>query len=167
MRKYLWILWCLSRAIASAGTFDDEVPHNKVFKSPDGRFETSEAVLISDHVTGKVQGVPVMVPILALEWSQDSRTIVIVSHLAGGSYGIVLHFNGTEWTKTEADPTSPERAYYLAYEVIKTYLSPSAVSFTYRVSAKQDPSDSYRRFCCEVTIDTKSWVRKERRVACR
>jgi hypothetical protein len=166
MRKYFFILYCLGISTATAETFNKEIPHDKIFKSPDGRFSATEAVLITDTATGEVHGMAVMAPILGLRWAKDSRTIVIVSHLAGGSYGTVLHFNGDQWIKTEADVATPDQADYLAYKVIDTKDSSRSVSFTYRVSAKEHASQAYRHYCCEVKIDLDTGAHEERRVPC-
>ena len=107
---------------ASAHNFDNEVPYNKPYPSPDGTsivqllsgqnpmqlgVDTNmlvNALSISNIRTGRSSIVYIEGPPYVLKWTKDSKTIVTVEHVAGGNTAKVYNYDGTVWKPTEIGP---------------------------------------------------------------
>jgi hypothetical protein len=44
-------------------------------------------------------------PLYSVQWTGDSRSVLLVYHIADGSVATVLHFNGTTWRELDIAPT--------------------------------------------------------------
>ena len=88
--------------------------HRTSLHSPDHKFTAlTEGGNISISATGghthththrHFPLIEVIPPVLALMWSSDSKTLVSVEHLAMITDVNLNHFDGTHWTRFEADP---------------------------------------------------------------
>ena len=82
--------------------------HPVSLRSPNNEFSaTTEGGNISISAPATHKHFPlieVMPPVLALLWSSDSKTLISVEHLAMITDVNLNHFDGTHWTRFEADP---------------------------------------------------------------
>jgi hypothetical protein len=91
------------------------------FPSPDGHFALEVGgffkgeyhYAIKDQKTGSLQTLaePQFIlwgPLYAVDWTRDSKSVLLVYHVADGSTSSVLHFDGKAWHGSEVDPTPVE-----------------------------------------------------------
>lgn len=153
MNKIL-IPLCITAALFVTFAGAAELSGDETFVSPDGRFAATGFIRILDRVFGKEYKIPVLPPISSLEWTKDSKTIVTVSHIAGGSYAVLLHFDGEEWQKIEFEPpakliTSP----YVDYVVLQAKAREHSVFVKYRIRTKMHALDGYKTITYSCTVD--------------
>jgi len=115
--------------------------------SPDGKlyvYYEAPTFEIRDSKTSAVLGSKEQEqPVLAVRWTGDSKTLVIVEHIAHGSYASFLHWDGTAWRPRSVE-TPFERLIYRGLAVVdvkpdretvdikyKTYIPTRLISFTY------------------------------------
>ena len=100
--------------------------------SPDGTFIVTEAddgnINIVNSKTGKTYLPIESAMVFPLRWTGDSKTLILINHIAGGSMAIVLTLVGDEWKGYSADPRMGDR-----YKVIREVVKYNTVDLTYLV----------------------------------
>lgn len=157
LAAYLWILGALC-----AGW---EMPTNKAIVSPDQRFAAKLAddqqgnIHIVDNSSGVTQKVRSFRPLLSLKWSGDSKSLVTIEHLAGGSQTAIIHFDGDKWTRSEVDPIAETPPYH-HYTVIKQEVGWDAIRVTYKVTDEKGNGVPFGYYICSFTVDAATGARK-------
>jgi hypothetical protein len=113
--------------------------------SPDGKlivYYDAPKVEIRNAQTSAVQGTAEATsPVYALLWTSDSKTLIVVEHMAHGSDAFFVHFRRGLWQQFDANPLEGEdyrglgvvdvRPHQKTVNVsYKTYLPTTLVSFT-------------------------------------
>ena len=139
-------------------TKGQEIHVGTKFVSPDRRytaeylFDDDNRIKITDNQTGHADA-PIdwwSVP-HSIRWTGDSKTIVVVSHIAGGSQASLIHFKKGKWVELEAAP--PTKHSPVEYRVIEEKVGISSVTLTYEVT-NQAPNGARESFYrCSFKID--------------
>ena len=151
--------------LASASFGDAPIINQGTFVSPDGRFTLSIApeiniygvelpeLIIRDRMNGAVErsdpnsgegdGLNVLTPIFFIKWTGDSKSVLVISHIAHGTIAAVLHFDGSQWHQKVLQPPSPQGGHMT---VLSQRLGFHNVAVTYAVDiavAAQTPTAFY------------------------
>ena len=84
--------------------------------------------------------IPTLFPILSIKWTGDSKSIVVINHIAHGSEAGVYHFDGKKWDVYEACPRTSDY-----YEVVGEMVGKDTVKFSY-VIIKRTPGNLRDRY---------------------
>lgn len=107
------------------------------FPSPDGRFTARiesgnySNLRIRDNRTGVDAHATLMLPLLSLKWTGNSKAIVTVEHIAGGSIASITAFS-KGWTRTVLPPPRNGDT----CEVVKEKIGWDKVFLTYKVKQR-------------------------------
>jgi len=84
-----------------------------------------------------------LTPLFSVQWTRDSKTIAIVSHVAHGSTATLFHFNGGMWSSRIVWPPDLDDATYYGIfcSVAKAEAEEHEVKLTYKIT-DQIESDS-------------------------
>lgn len=93
-------------------------------------------------------------PLYALKWTADSKTIVAVQHVAGGSVAQIIHLSSGKWTTFEASPPVGDEA-----TVVKVVPQSHVVELTYKVNQKPASSHPGRSYLCTFVVDPETSAR--------
>lgn len=143
-------------SVAFAKESDVEIGENATFVSPDGRFTAMGYVRIKDNKSGKTSGIAVLGPIYSMEWTGDSRTLLVVSHIAGGKTAILIHYKNGVWTKFDADPPNENKDAYFDYSLVGQKVEFDSVKLTYRIKTRNSLSQLAENSLCVFTVDPKT-----------
>ena len=95
-------------------------------KSPNGMFEakceTGEQlhpavgrIEIVDTKNGTLQhALEINPPLYALRWTGDSRTLIAIERVAGGSVAVIVHRSSGKWSVFQADPQHADKSAVIA-----------------------------------------------------
>jgi hypothetical protein len=133
-----------------------EVNPGDVFTSPDGRFivRFTDEVMnlkIKDNQTGKVTTLGVLTPCYSIKWTGDSKTIVAIYHLAGGSDADIFHFSKSEWRRCSVD--SPDNNFNFI-DVIKEKIGMDRVGLTYKAGIRDLQNDTFFTYSLSFNPET-------------
>jgi hypothetical protein len=141
-----------------------------VFPSRDGKyiasFEQNEDgwlyLEIKDSKTGHLDGSvkAELTPVFSVQWTGDSKTIVLVGHVAHGSAAILFHFQAKNWSSYifyppdfQGDPHFDR----IVYDVVQAHAGEHDVSLTYKlgleVFSDMDRGLPEKRFLVTDVID--------------
>lgn len=114
------------------------------FPSPDGKivasFEYNDDGWVHLDITNSISGHQLgsakveLTPIFSLEWTSDSKSIVIVSHIAHGSTATIFHCFSGNWKDFIVFPPErkpPPDLYRIIYDVTKTEVREHDIIVTY------------------------------------
>jgi len=126
------------------------------FRSPDGRFiaqlESGDFsnLKIKDNQTGEVASETVDLPtLLSLKWTGNSKAIVIVEHIAGGSVASVIALNQC-WARQDLFPPRNGDT----CEVVKEKVGWDTVNLSYTASQRAGTAFLFWTSCFEVNANT-------------
>jgi len=104
MKSKLISVVIATAGIAIATSRADQTPpqlrNGRHVPSPNGKlivFYSAPKVEIRDAGTSAILGTAEATPVHALRWTADSKTLIIVEHIAHGSDAFVVHFDGKRW----------------------------------------------------------------------
>jgi hypothetical protein len=120
-----------------------------VFDDPDSH------LAITNTLTRETYNVGILTPLLSLKWTGDSRAIVTIEHIAGGSEANVLSFAEGRWNRFTAEP-GIDAASSGHYEVIQQTIGWDKASFTYKVTEKQSNGLVLGFYTCSFEVDTRT-----------
>ncbi len=134
------IVLALLIAVAELSYGDETPPQlnsGRHAASPDGElyvFYEAPTFQIRDAKTSAVLGsVEQEQPVQALRWTGDSKTLVVVQHVAHGSDAYFLHWDGIAWRPQFVDDPF-ENEDYRAIAVIDVKPHKETVDITYKTS---------------------------------
>ena len=153
MKKFIpSSLALLIAALTFAGkpAIDDHEIHEGIkFVSPDRRY-TAEILSgndtklkIMDHQMGTDSSVALWTVPTSIRWTGNSKTMVVVAHIAGGSQADLIHLKGAKWIDIQAPP--PVHHTPVKYSVVKEEVGTSRVTLTYEVT-NQAQNGAYQDF---------------------
>lgn len=106
LRVFLLVVVLLPTTRSSQAIVREEVIRNQWMRSPNGEFSAAYSggslVLRRNTVDEPGQKVAVFAPLFSFQWATNSKTIVTVEHLAGGTCAALIHFNGKSWRRHES-----------------------------------------------------------------
>jgi hypothetical protein len=163
-------------ACACGGYTGSEKPidiNSVAFPSPDKRqvvsFETKDDVVsyldIKDSKTGRVEGSieNELPPLYSVQWTGDSKSLVLVGHVAHGSTLMLVYPKEGTWTYSIFYPPDLEGdpAYHaIFYDVKKVEVGLNSASVTYELTVQMNPvtEEGYPEKTCLVSLalDTRS-----------
>jgi hypothetical protein len=138
----------------------DAIPTaGKTFVSPNRRFSVQTTiadrelyVVIKDAKTGSMSRLPCdYCPILALEWSRDSKTILAVEHASMTSLIELIHWDGNQWQQFEID--APEGGDNDKFHVVGWEFNVEYIQATYIVDDRAENGRSLGLYKCTFHID--------------
>jgi hypothetical protein len=136
-------LLCLC-AKTYALSYGDTVP------SPSGRHN---AIYLGSEV--RIDDNPVKVlTIIAMNWTGDGNTLVIVEHLAGGSQLALVHLVDSKWKRFEIEP--PLNAYD-DISVVELTVHKNSVGVKYKLTQHND--QDFRFYVCSFDLDPATQTR--------
>lgn len=117
-----------------------EISPGSVFTSPNGAYTAkafgggslpaTDRIAVIENRTGReIASVAVNPPLYSLIWTRDCKSVVTVSHIAGGTVAGVLHYSGGEWKQYSADPREGDK-----YSVIRQAMTQQGVELTYKIA---------------------------------
>lgn len=121
----------------------------ETFKSPDGKYtlklvpdpdENSVigGLSIANNSTGELFQDSAATPIYSVKWTGDSKTVVLIVHVSGGSEAVVYHLNNkNKWVSCDLEPTIGD-----VFSVVQLTMRKDTVEFRYKVG-KRTTGDSY------------------------
>jgi len=129
----------LNFLIACVFAASDKVFIGRRFLSPDGSREARITFADDEYrlvITGKygngieanqgIDGFP-----LEMLWARDSKSVIVLRHLAGGYEAQVIHWNGAKWVCIDAGPRLTGAAGYSVVGIEDD--GSSDIRFTYKV----------------------------------
>jgi hypothetical protein len=133
------VLALTATALASANQ-PQEITPGAAFRSPDGNFvaktlgggmiAATDRIAIVENKSGREAAtIDINPPLYSLRWTQDSKAIVTISHIAGGTVAGVIHLVDGQWKQVSADPREGDK-YRLIHQVVKGRV----VELTYKVA---------------------------------
>lgn len=138
----IFALICLC-AKTYALSYGDNVP------SPDGRHT---AIYLGSQV--RIDDNPVKVlTIIAMNWTGDGNTLVIVEHLAGGSQLALIHLVDGQWKRFEIEP----RLHYDDISVVELVVRKDSVKIKYKLTQRSD--HEFRFYACSFDVNPTSQIR--------
>lgn len=163
--KTLRISICLSFLLptlcVAAGPGRKEMVINYWSASPDGGLSAAysgRSLRIRNNLTGKVYPeVPVLTPLLSIKWTRDSKTIVTIEHLAGGSCAALVHFDGKTWRRHQADPPGGP---YNHIEVLSQEIVQDGVRIAFAADVRRKGT-TFEHFICAFDINAETNARSK------
>lgn len=111
---------------------------NEWVPSPNGEVSAAYsggALRIRNNLTGRFYPeVPVLTPLLSMKWTGDSKTIVTIEHIAGGSCAALVHFDGKTWRRYDADPSGGP---YNHIEVLSQEIGENGARITFAANVRR------------------------------
>ena len=155
------VVLCLLAQSHCLASCADEVPYDKPFRSPDGRFTAvlsspgptqSDRLVVADASTKQSAEGGVLSPLFSVRWSGDSQTIVTIEHIAHGSQTALLHYAGGQWQRYEVEPPGNDSR---GYSVVRQRIRSHTVDVTYRVMELHERSSQKEPeyFVCTLRVD--------------
>jgi hypothetical protein len=132
-------------------------------RSPDGRFIVrcfDEHVEIANAVTGETSGRIGVLPSYIVSWIQDSRTVAVLEHLAGGSDAVLIHFDGQRWRVIRTWPL--EESDYDHIAVVELTPEHNSFRISYRADLREDSRVLY--FLIKFDIDLQTGEQRNKSV---
>jgi len=90
-------------------------------------------------------------PVLTIEWSPDSKSILAVTHASETSFIQVIHWNGSRWRQFEID--APEGGDNDKFHVVNWEFKTGYIEATYIVDHRSDNGGSLHLYRCTFDID--------------
>jgi len=148
-----------------AGREPEQLSDGTHVRSPDGKFTVfyyAPKLEIRETPTGFTRGTAEASPVYVLSWTGDSKTLVVVEHIAHGSEAFVVHFDGQMWTTVRPDLPGQKDYRAIAVVAVKTHRSTVDISYktyddTYLVSFTLILSTGELSHCRRQRISFKKW----------
>jgi hypothetical protein len=135
-----------------------EIHIGQRFISPDRRFATEIKdedergynLEIKDQNNGKAYKAAASLPLFSFEWTTDSKTIVLLEHIGGGSQISLIHFNGHEWKRREIEPPGGNSGHY---EVLEKDIGKNFLRISYKVTKEKQNGTVFGAYKCSLRVD--------------
>ena len=163
MMKILRILICLSYLLSALFSAADpkrkEMASDDWITPPNGELSAAYSggsLKIRHKLTGRLYPtVRVLTPLLSLKWTGDSKTIVTIEHIAGGSCAALVHFDGKAWRRHDADPAGGP---YNHIEVLNQEIGNDSVRITFAADLRRKGT-TFAYFICAFDVNPATNVR--------
>lgn len=157
MRTYLYLL-AIALLVVSNG-YSSEIQPNANFGSPDGKYAAKcvgggtvpavDQIQVIENGSGRVLAkFEVNPPLYSIRWTRDSKSLVTVSHIAGGTVAGVIHFDGTNWKEHSADPREGDK-----YSVIRHVENESTIQLMYKIQVLASNDNAGKFYTYEFVFD--------------
>ena len=156
-----WGPWIAFQALQNP----DSIPTaGKQYVSPDQKFEVETAIdanqlffVIKNAKTGQIDRlVSPNLPVLAVAWSPDSKSLVAVVHFSMTSLLEIIHWDGNKWAPFEID--APEGGDNDKYHIVGWQFKSGYLEATYIVDHRADNGASLDLYRCTFHVDPASGV---------
>lgn len=158
-RVFFYATLFLSTICFASGNERKEIAVDKWVTSPNGEFSAAylgRSIRIRNNLTQRLYPtVPVLTPLLSLKWTGDSKTIVTIEHIAGGSSAALVHFNGKAWRRYDAGPSGGP---YNHIEVLKQEIGKDGARITF-VADERRKGTTFAYFICAFDINAETNAR--------
>lgn len=148
-----------------AGADHDSIVWGFRLNSPDGKF-TAELVKdeegyihIIDNQTKARFKVGSLYPIYAMQWANDSRTLVTTEHIAGGSVAFLIHLNDEKWTRSKASPPEETLPSYYHFAVVEQVIAKNAIKLKYKISEERGNGEKIDFFTCSFDVSPEGIIK--------
>lgn len=156
LRTLICVSFLLPTSCFATGHGRKEMKVDEWVTSPDRRLSAAYSggsIQIRDNVTGKVYpDAPVLTPLLSMKWTGDSKTIVTIEHIAGGSCAALIHFDGKTLRRHQADPPGGP---YRRIEVLSQEIGQSGVRITFAANVRL-PGTTFAYFVIAFDINAET-----------
>ncbi len=106
---------------------------------------------IEDRLNNTAALAGVLSPVFLIAWTRDSQSIVVVGHIAGGSYAEVLHYHEGQWQRHEVDPLSQEQIGH--YAVVRLKMGLDRFRVTFKVADSSAGQTEVEFYLCTLEVD--------------
>lgn len=111
-------------------------------------------LIIKNEKLHKVEAsIPVLPPVLSLKWSPDSKSLVVVQHLAGGSLASLVILDGKQWKKNDCEPPLKIQC---NYSLVNFQFVDKQLRLTYKVSQERANGEIVSFNICSFDVDLKT-----------
>jgi hypothetical protein len=128
------LLFCSFAVTAPALKQPQQLDEGTTIRSPDGKvivIYKPDRLEIRDRKRDRLLSSTIVVPVIALRWTGDSRTLVVVEAIAHGSAATIIHFNGKQWEGFDVIPPGED---YRDYAVVDLKTQRDLVQLSYKAS---------------------------------
>lgn len=127
--------------------------------SPSGELSAAYSggsLRIRNNLTGRLYPkVSVLTPLLSLKWTRDSKTIITIEHMAGGSCAALVHFDGKAWRRYDAEPPGGP---YNHIEVLSQEIGEDGARITFAADVRRKGT-TFAYFICAFDINAETNAR--------
>lgn len=130
-----------------------EIPHGEKVYAPDKALAATylgSQIQIS-KANNELVGTVRVFPVESLRWTADSRAVVTVEHIAGGSEAVLISYRGDSWKRNELDPPGGP---YDAYQVINVDTNGTNVLICYKMRRRS--GKEYKYFIASLEINAQA-----------
>src|SRR5438552_2196079 len=132
MSRLVTVVACMSLMSSHAHSGPEQLHDSTKVFSPNNKFVAvyhPDQIEIIDADTGQLYDSFSVLPVYALKWTGDSKTLAVVQHIAHGSEAVLVHFNGTKWEKLLIPPPGEG---YTDYAVVSVEPEYNLVRLSYK-----------------------------------
>jgi hypothetical protein len=164
-RIFFYVTLFLSTICFSSAGERKEMVVDEWVTSPNGEFSAAYSggsIRIRNNLTGRFYPkVPVLTPLLSLKWTRDSKTIMTIEHIAGGSCAVLVHFDGKTWRRYDPDPPGGS---YNHIEVLSQEIGQSGARITFAANVRRK-GPTFAHFICafDINADTNALSNQTRK----
>lgn len=163
MRSHVLISVLLVCCLYSTASGERPVQYGKSIGSLDGRFTATyfgSQLRIRDKLRDDCVASVSVFPVHALAWTQNSKTIVTVEHIAGGSEVVLINLERDGWHRSEIDPPCGT---YDHYAVVDLVVGDRAVKVRYKAGRRADQRSAYYLCSFDLDAETRGVSNEEKR----
>jgi|ERR1043166_480741 hypothetical protein len=139
-----------------------EIAPGATFKSPDSNYiaktvggglipATDRIVILNANTGVEEVSVDVKPPVYSLVWTGDSKNVVAVSHIAGGTVAGIIHHSADGWKQYSADPREGDK-----YKVIRLTVQHDTLELTYKIMTAHSDNSSPSFYLYTFVFDPKT-----------
>jgi hypothetical protein len=110
-----------------------ELPRGTSLESSDRRFTAfvDLGIKVRDNQTGQVSTAPTLPVVFFLKWASDSRTLMTVEHIAGGTAAGIVHYVDGSWKRSKVSAPDESEGFERGTIVTDITFHDGAVHLTY------------------------------------
>lgn len=138
----------------SIAGYHEYVSPNKLYLAQVSIRDTDSILIVKNQKTGAIEAsmTILLTPILHLQWSPDSRSIVLVQHLARSSLASIINHQSDGWVKYDCEPKIDGDNIHFFVVGIK-FLKKSLL-ISYGISKDNNVTADFQRYAYDVNCQT-------------
>lgn len=162
----IFVIFCASTISSHAENGPKQLDSGTKLYSPDGKLfvvYNPDQLEIRDAKTDYLYNSVGALPVQALRWTRDSKTLVVVEQIAHGSEVGLVHFNGAQWERFTVLPPGQD---YKDFAVVGLKPEHALVQISYRatgaalyvISFTVNPSNQVLSNVQKKEVSFKQWI---------
>jgi len=162
--KYRLLAIVLVYCICDDGLCAPTLSYGDGVGSPDGLFTAvylESAIRIEDNPGAKNSTHVSVFPVYTLNWTGDSKSLVITEHLAGGCEAALIYLDQEgHWKRLDIEPLVTE---YDEASVVALIIRDHSLSVTYK-RRQHDGGAKFHAYVCSFDIDARTLARSNEKI---